>query len=320
MLKRLSSPDLRLLRVFHEVARLKGFTAAEGALELNQPTISNHIKTLESRLGLSLCERGRAGFRLTHAGEQLFQATQTLERQLAGFASMLSQIREQISGHVRIGMPHILSRFPNLVGVPKAIARIREQNPDIQVEIHLDHLQEIVNGVIEGRYDLGIGPLQARSGKVDVIPLFKVPANIYCARSHPLFSRGDRHITAAELRKCQSVMHQFDLESQKPFDPARATLTRSSETSVFYVLSGQYIGYLSEYVAEPWRQKGELRAIRPETFGYQAAGGIAMQKQRMHSALLRVVTDALVASHREAASADRPASTMKTTLPGSTDG
>ncbi len=72
---------------------------------------------------------------------------------------------------------------------------------------------------------------------------------------------------------------------------------------MFYVLSGHYIGYLSEYVAESWRQKGELRAIRPDVFRYEAAGGIAIQKQRMNSALLRVVTDALVTSHREAAPA-----------------
>lgn len=292
--------DLRLLRVFHEVARLKGFTAAEAALELNQPTISNHVKALEERIGMPLCERGRAGFRLTHSGEQLFQATQSLERYLAGFASAVAQIREHLAGHVRIGMPHVLSRFPNLVGVPQAIARLREQSPDIQIDIHLDHQEDIVNGVIEGRYDLAIGPVPARSRKVDVIPLFRVPANIYCSRAHRLFSRSDRSITTAELRRSQAVMHQFDPEKQKPFSMTRAIVTRASEVSVFYVLSGHYVGYLSEHVAAPWREKGHLRAIRPDEFRYEAAGGIAIQKQRMNSALLRVVTDALVAAHDEA--------------------
>lgn len=300
MLKRLNPLDLRLLRVFHEVARLKGFTAAEAALDLNQPTISNHIKALEQRLGFPLCVRGRAGFKLTPAGEQLFQSTQTLERYLAGFVSAVAEIRQHLAGHVRIGMPHILSRFPNLVGVPKAIARIREQSPDIQVEIHLDHQQEIENGVLEGRYDLAIGAIQTRSSKVDVIPLFSVPANLYCERSHPLFKRSDRNITMTELKKCQVVMHQFDAEKQKPFDPSRATLARSSEASVFHVLSGHFIGYLSEHVAAPWRQKGILRAIRPDLYSYEAAGGIAIQKQRLNSTLLRVVTDALIASHNEA--------------------
>lgn len=304
MLKRLNPEDLRLLRVFHEVARLKGFTAAEAALKLNQPTISNHVKALEERLGLPLCVRGRAGFKLTEAGEQLFQSTQTLERYLAGFVSAVAEIRQHLSGHVRIGMPHILSRFPNLVGVPQAIARIHERSSDIQVEIHLDHQHEIEGGVLDGRYDLAIGAIQTRSSRLDVIPLFTVPGNLYCSRLHPLYKRPDKSITAADLRKHQAVMHQFDLERQKPLDPERATMVRSSEASVFYVLSGHYIGYLSEHVAATWREKGELRAISPEIYRYEAVGGIAIQKQRMNSTLLRVVTDALVASHNEA-SADR---------------
>jgi len=300
MLKRLNPEDLRLLRVFHEVARLKGFTAAEAALKLNQPTISNHIKALEERLGLPLCVRGRAGFKLTEAGEQLFQSTQTLERYLAGFVSAVAEIRQHLSGHVRIGMPHILSRFPNLVGVPQAIARIHERSADIQVEIHLDHQHEIEGGVLDGRYDLAIGAIQTRSSRVDVIPLFTVPANLYCSRLHPLFKRSDTSISAAELREHQAVMHQFDLERQKPLDAERATMVRSTEASVFYVLSGHYIGYLSEHVAATWREKGELRAISPEIYRYEAVGGIAVQKQHMNNTLLRVVTDALVASHNEA--------------------
>jgi len=297
MLQRLSPQDLRLLRVFHEVARLKGFTAAETALHLNQPTISNHVKALEERLGFPLCVRGRAGFHLTSAGQRLFQSTQTLERYLAGFVSAVAEIRQHLAGHVRIGMPHTLSRFPNLVGVPRAIARIRERSPDIQIEIHLDHQQEIENGVLDGRYDLAIGPIQTRSSRVDVIPLFNVPVNLYCSRLHPLHKRADKSISAAELRKCQMVMHQFDLERQKPLDPTRATIVRSSEVSVFYVLSGHYIGYLSEHIAAPWRDKGELRAIRPEIYHYEAVGSVIIQRLRMNSTLLRVVTDALVASY-----------------------
>lgn len=303
MLKRLNPMDLRLLRVFHEVARLKGFTAAEATLGLNQPTISNHIKTLEGRLGFSLCLRGRGGFTLTPSGEQLFQATQTLERTLAGFVSAVAEIREHLAGHVRIGMPHILSRFPNLVGVPKAIARIHEISPDIQVEINLDQQQEVEAGLLNGRYDLVIGAIQTRSSKVDVIPLFTVPANLYCSRQHPLFARADRTITTAELKKCQAVMHQFNTHNQKPLDPARATLVRSSEASVFYILSGHYIGYLSEHVAASWLEQGELRALRPDLYGYRAPGCIAIRKQPMKSNLVRVVADALVASHRESTQA-----------------
>ena len=64
-LGQLSDMDLRLLRVFRVVADCGGMAAAELELNIGSSTISRHIKDLETRLGLRLCRRGRAGFALT---------------------------------------------------------------------------------------------------------------------------------------------------------------------------------------------------------------------------------------------------------------
>ena len=57
----LSDMDLRLLRVFKSVVECGGMAAAELELNIGISTVSRHIKDLETRLGLSLCRRGRAG-------------------------------------------------------------------------------------------------------------------------------------------------------------------------------------------------------------------------------------------------------------------
>ena len=64
-LMRLDDVDLRLLRVFKAVADCGGMASAELELDLAMSTISRHVKELETRLGLVLCRRGRAGFALT---------------------------------------------------------------------------------------------------------------------------------------------------------------------------------------------------------------------------------------------------------------
>ena len=61
--------DLRLLRIFQAVVRFNGFSAAQEPLGITQATISAHMKQLEGRLGLRLCERGRSGFYLTDYGK-----------------------------------------------------------------------------------------------------------------------------------------------------------------------------------------------------------------------------------------------------------
>ena len=59
LLGNVTDNDLRLLRVFRAVVACGGFAAAELELNINRSTISRHIKDLETRLGVTLCRRGR---------------------------------------------------------------------------------------------------------------------------------------------------------------------------------------------------------------------------------------------------------------------
>ncbi len=71
LLGNVTDNDLRLLRVFRSVVACGGFSAAELELNINRSTISRHIKDLETRLGVTLCRRGRGGFALTPEGQQV---------------------------------------------------------------------------------------------------------------------------------------------------------------------------------------------------------------------------------------------------------
>jgi len=74
-LGQLSDMDIRLLRVFKSVAECGGMAAAELELNIGTSTVSRHIKDLETRLGLTLCRRGRGGFALTTEGQQIYAET-----------------------------------------------------------------------------------------------------------------------------------------------------------------------------------------------------------------------------------------------------
>lgn len=60
--------EIRLLRLFKTVVECGSFTAAEGRLGITRSAISLHMNDLEKRLGMRLCQRGRAGFSLTDEG------------------------------------------------------------------------------------------------------------------------------------------------------------------------------------------------------------------------------------------------------------
>ena len=69
---RLSDIDLRSLEVFIAVVEAQGIANAQALLNRDASTISRQLGQLEERIGLRLCERGRGGFALTGAGEQIY--------------------------------------------------------------------------------------------------------------------------------------------------------------------------------------------------------------------------------------------------------
>ncbi|MFY8155210.1 MAG: LysR family transcriptional regulator, partial [Hyphomicrobiales bacterium] len=102
MIGRVSDIDLRLLRIFREVVEAGGFAVATAKLNVAESTISQHMTDLEKRLGVRLCERGRAGFRLTDVGQEVYEATMELLHDLDRFRDRLQEASAQVSGRVSL--------------------------------------------------------------------------------------------------------------------------------------------------------------------------------------------------------------------------
>lgn len=86
--------SLQRLRIFREVARLGSFTAAADVLHLSQPTVSQHMSTLERELGAQLVDRSVTGARLTPAGDvalryalRILQSAQAARREIDSLQS-----------------------------------------------------------------------------------------------------------------------------------------------------------------------------------------------------------------------------------------
>ena len=95
--------DLRLLRAFVTVARLRNFGAAAEELSTSQPALTKQIQVLERRVGSVLFSRGRHGARLTQAGQLLLaDALELLERSEA-FDRRAAQVARGAKGRSRSG-------------------------------------------------------------------------------------------------------------------------------------------------------------------------------------------------------------------------
>lgn len=78
--------------------------AAELELNIGMSTISRHVKGLETRLGLVLCRRGRAGFALTPEGELVYDETLRLLAAVEGFRVSLDDIHQCMGWRLVAGL------------------------------------------------------------------------------------------------------------------------------------------------------------------------------------------------------------------------
>ena len=90
--------DLKLLRCFCAIVEEGSFTAAQATLNLSQSVLSEHLKSLEIRLGTRLCQRGPKGFKLYREGEVVYQAAKDLFASIELFKQRASTINETSFG------------------------------------------------------------------------------------------------------------------------------------------------------------------------------------------------------------------------------
>ncbi len=70
--------ELEQLRIFTALCEAGGFSAAARRLYKSHSSVSRAVSALERELGVTLCERGRTSFKLSPAGERLYEGALAL--------------------------------------------------------------------------------------------------------------------------------------------------------------------------------------------------------------------------------------------------
>src|SRR6516165_8796600 len=147
--------DLRLLRVFDAVVRGGGFAGAEVQLNKSKSAISIDISSLETRLGVTLCRRGRGGFALTAHGKEIHALAQELFKQLHDFRKRADLLTTVVSGELSVALESNLPRdFPNELG--SALRQFQAAHPQVAVKIDSGSPGRVIQWVLDGSASIGI--------------------------------------------------------------------------------------------------------------------------------------------------------------------
>ncbi|MNF45005.1 HTH-type transcriptional activator CmpR [compost metagenome] len=285
-------PDLKLLRIFASVVRHQGFAAAQQELNLSTSAISTYMSQLEGQVGLSLCHRGRAGFRLTSKGELFYQETLRLLGELESFERYSASLKGELRGTLNLGVLDSTVSDPALP-LAEVIGAYSQEHAAVHLHLSVMSPYDLQLGVLDNRLDLAIGAFSTRMNGLVYQPLYREQHWLYCSERHPLYS--ERRIPAELITQQRMVGRGYWSQAELArhgFKHSAATV-ESMEAQLILVLSGAYIGYLPEHYAQPWIEQKRLRALLPATFGYQAPFSMILRRGRAKEPLILTFRDLL---------------------------
>ncbi|HCA54339.1 MAG TPA: LysR family transcriptional regulator [Ruminococcaceae bacterium] len=144
--------DIRTMQYYLAVVREGTISAAAEALHVAQPSLSRQMKELEEELGTSLFVRGNRRINLTEEGMILRKRAEEMVRLMQMTEEEISQVKNHISGSVRIGAGesysfHYLSR---------TAASLAEDHPDIRFHITSGDTQDLMDELNNGLIDFAV--------------------------------------------------------------------------------------------------------------------------------------------------------------------
>lgn len=144
--------NLDQLQTLIAIADLGTFAAAAQALHLAPPTVSMHIKELESRLGAELVVRGRRQADLTPAGEVLVREGRQL---LLASDDLVERVRRHASGGegmVRVGVSAGVSTRL----LPRMLEALAARSPGVEIRLEAVSSAESMQRLKAGTLDIAI--------------------------------------------------------------------------------------------------------------------------------------------------------------------
>jgi len=291
----ISDVDLRMLRIYKVVVECGGFSAAEVELNISRAAISIAMSDLESRLGFRLCQRGRSGFSMTEEGQEIYNYTLQLLSSIEDFRTQVNTLHTHLKGELNIGITDNLVTMPEMK-ITNALAELKEQGPEVIINIRMIPPNEVELGVLDGRLHIGIVPtIRALSG-LNYHELYLEHSNLYCSDTHPLFNEQDSDI---DLQQWDAVVPSYAQTAlvKAQLQQLKGTATATDREGIaFLIMTGRFIGYLPDHLAQQWVHAGKMRAINPDQYQYATQFSAITRKEARPNQVLDTYLEQLTQS------------------------
>ncbi len=176
--------EFRQLRYFLAVAEAGHMTRAAASLGIQQPPLSQQIKTLERQLGLALFHRHPKGVSLTDGGRLFLGEAQRMVQDMAAMEQRMARIARGQHGQLAVGFTSSAAAH---AFVPAALREYRRSQPGIALVLSENNAAEITEAVTASRLHCGLLRVPVAQPEPLVFEtLLQEPVRIALPSDHPL--------------------------------------------------------------------------------------------------------------------------------------
>ena len=142
------------LKTFIAVVDFKNFTRAGESINLSQPSVSTHIKNLESYFNTQLINRSikQKNIVITESGYLLYKKAKEILHMIDSTKAELRSLDGHVKGHLRIGASLTIGEYL----LPKFLAKFSSKYPDIEFELIIENTHNICSKIKNFTLDIGL--------------------------------------------------------------------------------------------------------------------------------------------------------------------
>ena len=166
---------LQQLKYVIAVNKYRNFAKAADACAVTQPTLSAMLQKLESELDVRIFERTSKAVTPTPVGLKIIRQAEKTINDAQALENIVNQEKDSVSGELNLSVGPTISPYI----LPGFIKAYSAAYPDVQLKIRDLKISSMLNGLLDGSIDAGIGISGNMRRGILELPLYFDPVVAY---------------------------------------------------------------------------------------------------------------------------------------------
>ena len=169
---------LQQLKYVVAVNRYRNYARAAEACSVTQPTLSAMLMKLETELDVRIFERTRKSVVPTAAGEKIIKLAEKTLTDADRIHGVIDEERGVVAGELKLSIGPTIAPYI----MPDFISAYTHEYPDVQLMVKDMKVSSLINALLDGSIDAGIGLSGHTRKGIREIPLYVEPIEVYTVK------------------------------------------------------------------------------------------------------------------------------------------